>query len=188
MRAVNVDRQTALDAIDHDRLDRLLLVVRLLNFFPGVDALRLLVRQPDVSLLGFALIAHDIDFVAGLELWLALVVQNFREREHAFRLCADVDYHVRAGELQHRAFDDAVFADRFFGLSGEGLERGGEILAGSVLVVGRFEPASLGRLRAWCRLNCCSSCSQLVGSASVTTAELESEWGSVVSSNKVMPL
>ena len=32
--------------------------------------------------------------------------------------------------------------------------------------------------------NCCS----VVGSASVTTVEVESEWGSVVSSNKVMPL
>ncbi len=41
---------------------------------------------------------------------------------------------MRAGELQHRALDDAVVADGFFSLSGEGLKRRGEILSGSGLL------------------------------------------------------
>ena len=136
VRAENVDGQAALDAVDHDGLDRLLLVVGLLDFFPGVNALRLLVREVDVAFLGLALVAHDVDLVAGLELGLALVIENLRQRQHAFRLGADIDDHVRAGQLQHRALDDAVFTHRLFGFGGEGLERGGEILAGSRLVVG----------------------------------------------------
>ena len=96
VRAENVDGQAALDAVDDDGLDRLLLVVRLLDFFPGVNALRLLVREVDVAFLGLALVAHHVDLVAGLELGLALVIEHFRQRQHAFRLGADIDDHVGA--------------------------------------------------------------------------------------------
>ena len=135
MRAENVDRQAALDAIDHDGFDGLLFGVSLLDFFPRVDALRLLVREVDVAFLGRALVAHHVDLVAGLELGLALVIEHFRQRQHAFRLGTDVDDHVRAGQLQHRAFDDAVFTHGLFGFGGEGLQHGGEVFGGGVLIV-----------------------------------------------------
>ena len=127
VRAENVDGQAALDAVDHDGLDRLLLVVGLFDFFPGVDALRLLVREVDVALFGLALVAHHVDFVAGLELGLALVIENFGQRQHAFRLGADIDDHVRRGQLQHRALDHAIFTDGLFGFGGEVLQDGGEV-------------------------------------------------------------
>src|ERR1700704_6568111 len=50
-RAEDVYREPALDALDNHSLDRLLLVVSLFDFFPGVDALRLLVREIDVAFL-----------------------------------------------------------------------------------------------------------------------------------------
>ncbi len=94
MRAMDVDRQTALDAVDDDGLDGLLLVVGLFDFFPGVNALRLLVREVDVAFFGLALVAHDVDFIAGLELGIALMIEHLRKRQHAFRLGADIDHHV----------------------------------------------------------------------------------------------
>jgi len=142
---MDIDRESALDAVDNDRLDRLLLVVSLFNFFPGMDALRLLEGEIDVAFLGFALGAHDLDLVAGLELGLALVIEHFRQRQHAFRLGADIDNHVSAGELQNGALDDAIFADRLFRLGGERLECGGEILGGRGLVLSRRDWLRRGR-------------------------------------------
>ena len=94
-RAENVDGEAAFDAFDDDGFDRLLLVVGFFDFVPGVNALRLLVRKVDVAFLGLALVAHHVDFVAGLELGLALVIEHFGERQHAFGLGADVDHHMR---------------------------------------------------------------------------------------------
>ena len=59
--------------------DRRLVVVSLLDVVPRAQALGLLVREVDVAFLGLALFAHHVDFVAGLEPGLALVVQNFRQ-------------------------------------------------------------------------------------------------------------
>src|SRR5580658_2510332 len=133
VRAKNIDGKAAFNAVNNHGIDWLLFVVGLLDLFPGVNALRLLVREVDVAFLGLALLAHHIDFVAGLELGLALVIEHFRQRQHAFRLGTDIDDHVGRGELQHRAFNDAVFTDRFFGFGGEGLQHGGEVLGGGGL-------------------------------------------------------
>src|SRR3954451_1283645 len=97
--AMDVDRESAFDAVDDDSLNGLFLVVGFLNDFPGVNALRLLERQVDVAFFSLALRAHDFDLVAGLELGLALVIKNFSERQHAFRLRSDIDHDVSAGEL-----------------------------------------------------------------------------------------
>src|ERR1700685_926611 len=126
--AQNVDRQSTFDAVDHDSLNRLFLVVRLLDFVPRVDALRLLVREVDVAFLGLALVAHYVDFIARLESWLAFVVENLGQRQHAFRLGPDIDDHVGRRQLQDRSLDHAVFADSFLGLAGEGLERRSEVV------------------------------------------------------------
>ena len=94
----------------------------------------------DIAFLGFALFPHHIDGIAGLELGLALVVQHFGQRQHAFRLGANIDHDVGGGQLQHRALEDVVLTGGFFALCGEGFQRGGEIFHGGwffVLVLGR---------------------------------------------------
>src|SRR4029077_9831092 len=50
----DIDGQTALDAIDHHRLDRLLLVIGDLDVIPRAQPLGFLVRKIDVTFLGFA--------------------------------------------------------------------------------------------------------------------------------------
>ena len=130
VRSEDVDRQSALDAVNDDGLDWLFLVIGLLDLFPGMNALGLLVRKRDVTFLGLALVAHHVDFVARLKLWLAFVIEDLRKRQHAFRFRADIYDHMGGRELKHGAFDHAVFADRLFGFGGEGLERRGEVFAG----------------------------------------------------------
>src|ERR1022692_3814699 len=134
--AQDIHRKAALGALNHGSLDRPLLVMSLFHFVPGVKARRLLVREVDVPFLSLPLLAHHLDFVTGLHLRLALVVKNLRKRQHAFRLGSDVDHHVRPSELQHRAFDDAVFSHGLFGLGGEVLQRGSEVFAGVLVVRG----------------------------------------------------
>ena len=90
-RAENVDRQAALDAVDDASLDGGLVVVGFLDLVPGVQALRLLVGEIDVALFGVALLAHDVDFVAGLDVDVAFVVLELGHRYDAFGLVADVD-------------------------------------------------------------------------------------------------
>src|SRR5438552_4314109 len=46
--AVDVDREAAFDAVDYDSIDRLFLVVRFFDLFPGMNPLRLLVREADI--------------------------------------------------------------------------------------------------------------------------------------------
>jgi hypothetical protein len=79
----DVHRQTALDAVNYECLNRPLLVVCRLDLIPCPQALRLLVREIDVTLFGLAFLAHHIDFVARLEARLAFVIQHFSERQHA---------------------------------------------------------------------------------------------------------
>ena len=139
-RALNVDGEAALDALDDDAFDRLLFVVGALDFIPRAETLRFEVREVDVALFGFALLAHDVDFVAGLELGLALVIENFGERHHAFGLRAVIDDDVGRGQLNDAAFDDVVFANSFFGFGLEVVQGGGEIIARGC---GRFGSGSL---------------------------------------------
>src|ERR1700674_4369443 len=105
-------------------------------------------REVDVTLFGLALIPHYVDLIAGLELGLALVIENFRNRRHAFGLCADIDDDMGRGQLHHRAFDYVVVANRFLGFGLEVLERGGEIIAASsgILMGGILRSDTLGSL------------------------------------------
>src|ERR1700686_3516908 len=130
-RTLNVYGQAALDALHDDALDRLLFVISALNLVPRPQALRLQVRQVDVALFGFALIPHYVDLIAGLELGLALVIENFRNRHHALGFRSDIDDDMGRGQLHHGAFDYVVVANRLLGFRLEVLERGGEIIAAS---------------------------------------------------------
>src|ERR1039458_10257097 len=67
----------------------------------------------------------------GLELRLALVIENFRDRNHAFGLGSDIDDHVGRGQLHDAPFDDVVLPHRFLGFGLEALQGGGEVIAGS---------------------------------------------------------
>ncbi len=96
-----------------------------------------------------SLLAHHLDLVAGLHLRFALVIQYLRERQHAFRLGADVYNDVSRRQLQHRAFDHTVFSHGLFGLRGEVLQRRGKVLIGGLIVgssrrVRRFLGGSCG--------------------------------------------
>src|SRR5579872_57578 len=133
-RSQNVDRQTALRALDNRCLDRSLFVVRFLDLIPGVNARSFLMREVDVAFLGLPLLAHYVDFVARLYLGLAFVIQYFRKWQHALRLCPHVDDHVSRSQLQHRTLDYAVVSFSLFAFGGEVLERGGEILAEGFLL------------------------------------------------------
>ena len=68
----------------------------------------------DVAFLGLPLIAHHIDFIAGLNLRLALMVKHFGQGQHALGLGANVNDDVSGSELQHSAFEDVVLAGLLF--------------------------------------------------------------------------
>src|SRR5579859_7757764 len=136
MRAMNVDGQAALDTFHDDALDRLLLAISALDLVPRAEALRLQVREVDVSLFGLALVAHHVDLVAGLELGLALVIENLRDRGHAFGLRSNIDDDMGSCEFHHTSLNDVVFAHRFFGFGLEVVEGGGEIVAGGRSILG----------------------------------------------------
>ncbi len=138
--ALNVESQSALDAFHDDALDRLLVVVGALNLVPRAQPLRLQVREVNVALFGLALLPQYVDLGAGLELWLALVIENFRKRQHAFGFRPDVDDDVGRGQFHDRALDDVVVAHRFLGFGLKALQRGGEVIGGGrgILVSGSF--------------------------------------------------
>src|SRR6267154_3811822 len=96
-------------------------------------------REVDVALFGLALVAHHVDFVTGLELGIALVIETLDNRRHAFRLRAYVYDDMSRSQLNDRALDYVVLAYRFFGFSLEVLEGGCEIIiAERTAIVGRI--------------------------------------------------
>ncbi len=77
-RAVNIDRQSALDSLNDDGLNGPLFVIGFLNLIPCPQPLGFLVREVDVAFLGRAFVAHDVNFVARLKPGVALMIQHFR--------------------------------------------------------------------------------------------------------------
>src|ERR1035441_2020133 len=137
VRTLNVEGQATLDALDDDALDGLLLVVSALDLVPRAQALRFQVREVHVALFVFTFLAHHVDLVAGLELGLALVIENLGDRRHAFRLGSDIDHHVGRGQLHHATFNNVVLAHGFLGFGLEAVQRGGKIIAGGGSILGR---------------------------------------------------
>src|ERR1700677_1973215 len=88
-------------------------------------------REVDIALFRLALLAHHVDLVPGLELGIALVIENLGNRRHAFGLRSDIDDDVGRGELHDRSFYDVIVANRFFGLVLEVVEGGGKVVAAS---------------------------------------------------------
>ena len=83
-----------------------------------------------VALLGLALLDHDVDFLAGLDLYVALVVLDLGNRNQSLGLEADVNHDVGGGDLQDRALDDAVFMGGLLGrlFGGEVFQCGCEVV------------------------------------------------------------
>src|SRR5581483_114456 len=125
--SLDVHGEPALDTFHDHGLDGLLLVVGLFDIVPGSQARCLLMRKVNVAFLSRTLVAHYVDFVTGLELGIAFVIQHFGNGQHPLRLGADVHDDMRRSNLQHRALYYLVFADRFFALGSEVLERGREV-------------------------------------------------------------
>ena len=117
-----------------------------LNLVPRTQPLRLEVREVDVALFGFALLPHHVDFVAGLEPGLALVIENFGDRRHAFGFRPDIDHYVGRGQFDHAAFNHMVFANCFFGFVLEVMQGGGKIVVTEELSAAAFSSASVA---AW---------------------------------------
>src|ERR1700685_819061 len=128
----NVDGEATLDALHHCGANRLLLVIGFLNLIPRAQLLSFLVREVDVAFLSFTLIAHYINFVAGLESGLALKIQHLGQGQHAFGLGADVHDNMRTGAFQDGAFEDFALAASLFTFRGEALQRRSEVLGASV--------------------------------------------------------
>ena len=139
--AVDIHSYSALDAVDDDARNRLLLVVSLLNVIPRVQPLGLLVGEANGAIGADAAIHHDRDFVAGLELDRAGVVLHLGDRYHAFGLGAEIDHDMGRGDLDHGALNEAVRGVFFWLGSSRVLvvfEGGGEVFGGSFFVRRKF--------------------------------------------------
>ncbi len=126
----DVDHQAALDAAQHDALDRDLGVRGFFQRVPNFVAQRLVVADEVAAFL--LLTFHDhFHLVADVELRRAGVVQHLLQRDHTLGLQADIDHHMLVGDLDHRAGDDRLF--RRHRLRG--------VLLGSLFAVEAFEGA-----------------------------------------------
>src|SRR5262249_11762274 len=179
------------DAVDHQCLNRLFLIMSPLDLVPGVQALRLLVRKVDVAFLGLTLVTHHINFLPGLKFRIALMIEDFRNRKHAFRLGADVNNDVSRSKLQHCAAYDAVLADSLFRFGGKGFKSRRKIFGwGSSWCHGFVSLRSVGLSQDWSRLGSFRQCStlnwgrsfRLYGGRGIQVA------GGVIVEQDVMPL
>src|SRR5688572_27693435 len=95
----DVHGQAALDAFDDATNDHLLLGVGLFDLVPDLHLLGLLARQHDVAFTILGALEQDVDGVAALHGDVAVLVQEFVNRDEALRLVADVDDDVGVGDL-----------------------------------------------------------------------------------------
>jgi hypothetical protein len=85
----------------------------------------------DVAFFRTARLAHDGDFVAALERNVPFGILEFRDRNDAFGLVADVDDDELRRDVQHFRCHDLVFVQRLLGLRLlllERLQSAGEVL------------------------------------------------------------
>ena len=107
----DVDRQSALDALDDAADDDLALGVGLLDLVPDLHLLGFFAREDDVAFAILGALEQHVDDVAGLHRDLAVLVEELADRDHALGLVADVDDDFRRGDLEDRALDDLAFRD-----------------------------------------------------------------------------
>src|SRR6202167_5968283 len=130
-RAVEVDGEAALDLIEDDAVNFLVVVEGLLELAPALLAARLVARQHGFAERILDAVEKHLDLVADLEFAFAAGSCEFTQRHAAFGLEADVnDGHVLL-DRNHNALDDRAFLQV---AAGKGLvEHGGEIVAGRII-------------------------------------------------------
>ena len=72
-------------------------------------------RKKDRAFFVLAALHHDFDFLARLELDVALRVSDFGDGHQAFRFEAYVHHDVGRSDLDDGAFEDIVFTGRRLG-------------------------------------------------------------------------
>ena len=107
----DVDRETALDALDDAADDDLALGVGLLDLVPDLHLLGFFAREDDVAFAVFGALEQHVDDVAGLDGDLAGLVDELVDGDDAFGLVADVDDDFGRGDFQDGALDDFAFRD-----------------------------------------------------------------------------
>ena len=111
-RATEIHGDSALHALDNFTGDVALIVVGLFDGLPGMGALRLLMRELGIAFLGLAMLHHDQDLVAGLELGIAGGIEGLSDGHQPFRLAANIHHDVVGCEFYNGADDNLVFHRR----------------------------------------------------------------------------
>ena len=129
--AVEVDRVAALDRIEDDAGNLLVVGEGLLELAPAFFAARLVARKNCFAERVLDAVEEDFDFVADLDVGGAAMTREFAERHAAFGLQTDVD----DGNIFFDADDFAFNNDTFLQVVlGERLfEHRGEIFAARIL-------------------------------------------------------
>src|SRR6202171_2389593 len=130
-RAVEVDGEAALDLVEDDAVDLLVVVEGLLELAPAFLAARLVARQHGFAERILDAVEKHLDLVADLEIAFAAGSCEFPQRHAAFGLQADVDDGHVLFNRNHRALDDGAFLQI---AAGKGLvEHGGKIVTGRII-------------------------------------------------------
>ena len=124
---VEIDGEAALDLVEDDAFDLLVLLERLLELDPALLAPRLVARDDGFAERVLDPLEIDFDLVAEPGRRIAAVIGEFLERDAPFGLEADVDDGHVLFDRDDLALDDRSF-ERFVGAVGL-VQKRGEILA-----------------------------------------------------------
>ena len=128
--AVEVDGEAALDLVEDDAVDLLVVLERLLELAPALFAARLVARQHGFAERVLDAVEEHFDLVADLQFAFTAGARKFAQRDAALGLQADVDDGHVLFNRNHLALDDGAFLKV---ATGEGLvQHRGEIVAGGV--------------------------------------------------------
>ena len=129
--AVEIDGEAALDLVEDDAVDLLVVVEGLLELAPAFLAARLVARQHGFAERILDAVEKHLDLVADLEFAFAAGPCEFAQRHAAFGLQADVDDGHVLLDRNNDALDDGAFLQI---AAGKGLiEHRGEIVAGRII-------------------------------------------------------
>jgi len=101
--------RNAIDLIEDDALDLLVLLERLLELDPALLAARLVARNDRFAERVLDALEVDLDFVADLRRGIAAVIGEFLQRHAALGLQADVDERHVFFDRDDPALDDGAF-------------------------------------------------------------------------------
>jgi hypothetical protein len=128
---VEVDREAALDLVEDDAVNLLVVVEGLLELAPAFLAARLVARQHGFAERILDPVEEHLDLVANLEIAFAAGAGEFAQRDAAFGLQADVDDGHVLFNCNYLALDDGAFLQI---AAGEGLvQHCSEIVTGRII-------------------------------------------------------